>query len=212
MKVFTILLILALLLPISSVSIVSVQQPSIKTFVQWCQQRDSLAGDTKYTVDVMIEKAGTKDCKQAERYFNKLTEINLSRTNISDVRPLASLNNLTRLYLISNRINDITPLASLNKLTVLYLMFNRIKDVTPLASLNKLTFLSLTHNQISNLRPLASLIELTHLNIANNPISDLRPLAGLKKLTSLYLDPKFTKKDCPVKLEACIDVSTLIEN
>jgi internalin A len=113
-KVFTILLAPVLLLQLSSVNTVSAREPLTKTFAQWCQQRDSFADDTKYTIDVMIARAGTKDCQQAERYFNKLTELNLSATKIRNIRPLASLNNLTRLYLINNRINDITPLSRVN--------------------------------------------------------------------------------------------------
>jgi internalin A len=114
------------------------QQPSIKTFAQWCQQRDSLHENTKHTIDVMIARAGTKDCQQAEHYFNKLNRHQSGTDEISDLRPIASLNNLTQ------------------------------------------------------------------LDLAVNPkIIDLKPLASLNNLTKLYLDEKFTKKDCPVKLEVC---------
>jgi internalin A len=62
-KVLTVLLASALLLQILSVRIVSAQQPLTKTFAQWCQQRDSLPDNTKHTIDVMLEKSGTKDCQ-----------------------------------------------------------------------------------------------------------------------------------------------------
>jgi internalin A len=103
-KFFTLLLASALLLQVLSISTVSAQDSSIKTFAQWCQQRDSLPNNTKHTIDVMLKKSSTKDCQQAEHYLDRLTELNLSANKdadiIVDVRPLASLNNLNKIDII----------------------------------------------------------------------------------------------------------------
>jgi internalin A len=211
-KVLTMLLVSALLLQILSVSIVSARESSIKTFVQWCKQKNALPKDTQYTIDVLLRRAGTKDCQEAERNLNKLNRLQIGADEISDLRPIASLKNLTNLDLAGNeKISDIRPIASLNNLTDLNLTSNRISDIRPLTSLNKLTSLRLASNQISDIRPLANLNYLTKLNINTNKISDLRPLASLNKLTGLYLDSKFTKKDCPVKLEVCVEVRGLTD-
>ena len=88
-------------------------------FEQWCRQKDSLSVETKKTVDVMLKKSGTQDCKLAEMKLNSLTTLSLNGTQISDIKPLAGLTKLTELYLGDNKITDIKPLAGLTKLTYL---------------------------------------------------------------------------------------------
>ena len=188
-----------------SVKIVSAQQPSIKTFAQWCQQRDSLPDNTKHTIDALLKSAlFTKDCQEADRYLNKLNRLRIGYSQISDLRPLASLNKLTSLNLANNQISDLRPLANLNKLTYLNLGYNQIVDLRSVASLTELIYLNIAINLISDLRPIASLKNLTNLDLGGNKkISDIKPLASLTNLTQLFLDKKFTKKDCPVELEVC---------
>jgi internalin A len=211
MKAFTLFLASVLILQILFVNIGSTQQPLTRTFAQWCQQKDELPDDTKHTINLMLSDALTTDCQKADLRLNKSNNLRISSAKISDLKPLASLNKLTSLSLISNRISDLTPLASLNKLTSLTLINNQIVDVRPLASLKKLIQLDLGYNQIVDIRPLAGLKKLTSLNLAGNQISDLRPLASLNKLTRLYLDPKFTKKDCPFKLGICVKTMELTD-
>jgi internalin A len=56
--------------------------------------------------------------------------LSLSKNQISDIKPLASLTNLTWLWLDNNQISDIKPLESLTKLTDLYLINNPIAPKT----------------------------------------------------------------------------------
>ena len=98
--------------------------PSIQSFEQWCQQKDTLPAETKKTVEVLLEKAGTEDCKAADLQLNSLTELSLNSNQISDVQPLASLTNLTSLGLNSNQVSDVKPLASLTNLSRLGLSEN----------------------------------------------------------------------------------------
>jgi hypothetical protein len=205
MKKFFTILLLTLLLQISSISEVSAQKSSNKTFARWCQQKDSLTVATKHTIDVMLSKAFTRDCQAAERYLDKLTHLQIVSAQISDITPIASLSNLTSLALISNQISDITLIASLNKLTILSLISNQISDIRPIASLNNLTSLALAENQIVDIRPLSSLKRLTFLNLDSNQVRDFRPLTSLNNLTRLYLGSKFNKKNCPVKLNICVN-------
>jgi internalin A len=182
-KVLTILFALSLLLQISSFKIVSARESSTKTFAQWCQQKNDLSSEAKYTIDVLLRRSGTKDCQQADRNLSKLNQLNLNSNQISDSRPLASLHNLTQLNLNSNQISDIRPLASWHNLTQLGLGKNKIVDIRPLASLHNLIDLDLASSQISDIRPLASLHNLTQLDLFGNQISDIRPLASLSKAT-----------------------------
>jgi internalin A len=189
---------LSQVLPIAAAS---AQQP--KTFLQWCQQKNSVSADTKRTIDILLNEAGTKDCKVADRNLRSLTELDLSIDRLVDVQPLAGLTNLTELRLDSNHIVDIKPLAGLTNLTILYLHTNHIVDIKPLAGLTKLTALYLYSNEIVDVKPLAGLTNLTILGLRSNQIVDIKPLAGLTKLTFLYLNNNpITVKTCPVQPES----------
>ena len=157
------------------------QQPgnSGRTFADWCREKASLSPETKHTVEVLLEKAGTTECEAADRQLSSLTELKLDGNQIRDIKPLASLPHLTDLNLENNQIKDIKPLASLTHLTDLNLDKNQIKDIKPLASLTNLTRLYLTNNQISDIKPLASLTNLTRLDLDGNQIKDIKPLASL---------------------------------
>ena len=63
-------------------------QESIKSFSQWCNQKDTLPEETKHTVEVLLEKAGTSNCVNAERKLNELNTLDLGGNQISDLSPL----------------------------------------------------------------------------------------------------------------------------
>jgi internalin A len=200
------------------------QQAKPKTFTQWCQQKNSVPVATRMTIDLLLKKASTQDCKQAEAKLSGLKSLNIdgkisdlqplsSLTNltelrignmdyltiISDLQPLSRLTKLTILDLHSDRIRDIKPLSGLTNLDTLILDGGGIKDLKPLASLTKLKDLDLHNNQISDLKPLSRLTNLRTLTLTNNRISDLKPLAGLNKLGKIYLENnKITNKVCPL--------------
>jgi len=163
-----------------------------QSFEQWCLQKDSFPVETKKTIEIMLEQAGTQDCKLADSKLNSLTRLYLrsnqiSSNQISDLKPITSLTNLTYLDLGDNQISDLKPVASLTNLTDLYLSDNQISDLKPISGLMNLTVLGLSRNQISDLKPVASLTNLTYLDLSGNQISDLKPISGLKNLTSLGL-------------------------
>jgi internalin A len=171
---------LTLLLQALPSSAIATQQSKPKTFTQWCQQRSSVPAATKLTIDLLLKKAGTKNCELANSKLNTLTELNLSEGGISDLKPLSGLTELTNLDLGSNKISDLKPLSGLTKLTDLILYNNKISDLKPLSGLTKLTHLNLNINKISNVKPLAGLSQLKIIYIQNNKISDPKPLSKLK--------------------------------
>ena len=69
----------------------------------------------------------------------KVNKLELSKTQIADVGPLATLVNLRHLTLDDNQIVDVAPLAGLVNLTQLHLERNPIVDTSPLRSLPKST-------------------------------------------------------------------------
>src|SRR6476661_3085627 len=181
-----------------------------RTFADWCRTQASLSPEAKHTVELLLQRAGTTECDAADQKLSSLTELTITGSRISNIKPFQSLTNLTGLYLQNNQISDIKPLQSLTKLTSLYLDYNEINDIKPLQSLlnltgldisgtqisdlkqlqsfTNLTGLKLENNQITDIKPLASLTNLTSLNLRNNQISDIKPLQFLTKLTRLFLD------------------------
>jgi Leucine-rich repeat (LRR) protein len=146
-------------------------QSKIKSFAQWCQEKDTLPPATVRTIDILLKQAKTQNCKSADSMLGKLTELNIREGKISDLRPIAGFKNLTILNLDDNQIVDLTPLSNLSKLTTLSLSVNKIVNVSPLANLSNLKSLSLLSNQVSDVKSLAKLKKLTWLQLSENPIS-----------------------------------------
>ena len=53
--------------------------------------------------------------------LNGVTELNLSRTLVSDLSPLAGLSGLTKLNLCGTRVSDLSPLEKLSNLKEVWL-------------------------------------------------------------------------------------------
>lgn len=191
------------------------QQPSnttreMKTFLDWCQNRDSLTPEAKYTVEVILERIRVQDCQKAHQKLLNQTSLDLSNhftEKIEDLNPLSSLIYLEDLDLSYNNIGELTPLSSLVNLRVLRLhratkhsSRNVVRhgktslNLTPIASLNNLQILDLSYNIITDLTPLASLINLQALLIIGigSPDSgsniDLTPISQLTNLQELQID------------------------
>ncbi|MEM6399526.1 MAG: leucine-rich repeat domain-containing protein [Cyanobacteria bacterium P01_D01_bin.116] len=125
-------------------------QQSIKSFSSLCKQKHALSEETKYTINILLQQAGTVDCDRAERKLNKRQILDLSSHQISDLSPLAPLTNLTELYLSYNQIKDLSPLSRLTNLNFLFLESNQISDLSPLSQLNNLNWLFVGGNPINN--------------------------------------------------------------
>jgi len=163
------------------------QPINLSSFAEWCKHKDSLSEEAIYTVEELLNKAGTSDCKEAERILSNLTELNLKWNKITDITPLSALTNLTSLSLGYNQITDITPLSGLTNLTELHLTCNQITDITPLSGLTNLTELHLTSSKITDITPLSGLTNLTEVYLSENQITDITGLSALTNLTHLHL-------------------------
>jgi internalin A len=78
-----------------------------KTFTEWCEQKGSLAEETRGTVEALLKVAKTQNCSQANQTLTKLTKLDLAFNQISDIKPLSNLTNLTYLNLYKNQISKI---------------------------------------------------------------------------------------------------------
>ncbi len=140
-----------------------------------------LCGDTPRSIAGLTSLAG----------LTRLTFLEITGYQLSDVSPLANLLNLNQLYLWSNQISDVSPLANLENLQALGLPGNQISDVSPLAKLTNLRELSLDGNPISDISPLTDLVNLSELSLFDVPISDISLLAEMTNLKKLTLGSYF---------------------
>lgn len=157
------------------------------SFSEFCFHKDELPPETRHTVEVFLEVAGTDDILEAERVLLNKTELDLNYYGISDLSPLATLKNLTDLYLRENEIVDLTPLQALTNLTDIDLSRNQISDISSLQKLVNLIYLNLSENHILNIKALSKLVYLEDLDLSDNQISDINALESLINLRRLCL-------------------------
>ena len=116
-----------------------------------------------------------------------LTWLGIARNAIQDLTPLAELIRLERIVGFDNAISDLTPLSNLTNLTWLDLGGCQISDLTPIQNLTQLEGLRVQGNLIEDITALSQLTRLEDLWLAGNQIVDVTPLANLTNLQSLRL-------------------------
>jgi hypothetical protein len=75
-KTLTCLIVLVFLSPGFSVA----ASQSRKSFLQWCQQQESVAQNTRDTIKLMLDRAGTNDCEEADQLLRNYTKLSLHRS------------------------------------------------------------------------------------------------------------------------------------
>ena len=110
-------------------------------------------------IETALGKASGDPISQDE--LGRLTYLNASGANISDLTGLEGATNLRELLLHGNSVSDISALAGLTNLTWLTLGWNSVSDISALAGLTNLTWLNLDWNPVSDISALASLTNLT---------------------------------------------------
>ena len=175
-----------------------VSYDTFKTFDDWCGNKDLLSKEIRHTIDVLLEKANTSDCKLASKKLLSYRGVNISYSGISNLLPLSSFTSFTKLNISYNQITDIKPLGKLVNMTELAIGFNQISDITPLKNMRDLNRLSARNNQISDVTPLQSLTKLQFLFLNNNKITDISSLRSLinVRIASFGRNP-IVNKVCP---------------
>ena len=98
------------------------------------------------------EKLGTTRAanqKITDVELEKLTDLNLDNSNITNLAGIEAAKNLKNLSLNHNSISNLSPLAGLTSLKTLSLKENKITDISPLTGLTSLTSLNLEDQQPS---------------------------------------------------------------
>ena len=98
------------------------------------------------------EKLGTTRAanqKITDVELEKLTDLNLDNSNITNLAGIEAAKNIKNLSLNHNSISNLSPLSGLTSLKTLSLKENKITDLSPLAGLTSLTSLNLEDQQPS---------------------------------------------------------------
>lgn len=139
----------------------------------------------------------------------KLAMLDLTGSNISDLRFIEQCSTLSRVVLDGSKVNDFGPLQKLPQLaelsagymaeanwqsatelvelTTLSVSSNDLEDIDWCSRLPKLERLDLSNNLVRDLGALNSLPNLNHLNLNNNRIVSLEGITRLAKLEELHL-------------------------
>jgi Leucine-rich repeat (LRR) protein len=139
------------------------------------QNLDSNFKDLKL-LKAIKERIGKLEEPLLEEDLSKITTLDLSSKNISNIEGLYLLKNLIEINLSNNQILDISPLENLVNLKVLNLSQNNISSVSILKSFTNLTKLDISNNSIYTVPEIKNLKKLTSLKLCNNKIYNISPI------------------------------------
>ncbi len=69
------------------------------SFSDWCNQKPKLSEETRHTVEVLLEKAETQNCVEANQKLGRLTELSLDKNQIRHIKPRVRFRIFTIWYL-----------------------------------------------------------------------------------------------------------------
>ena len=91
-------------------------QCRIKSFSDYCQNRDHLSVERAHTVRAILAELDVTSCAAARTKLSIIEELDLSNRALSDITALAGLSGLQRINLAGNQIEDIWALGTLTGL------------------------------------------------------------------------------------------------
>ena len=142
----------------AGVTIVIAMMSLFSTGVTVFAQSRDLDNNNQNTIEIndfVIEDAIRKEINKPTgdiliSDIEKITQLDLSGCNISDLSPLSNLTSLSSLDLSSIKISDISVISNLKSLTYLNLDYNKINDISAISNLKKLNFLDIKNNPLNN--------------------------------------------------------------
>ena len=117
-----------------------------------------------------------------------VTDLDLSRMELTDISALSACRALRRLNLSGNQISDLSPLMDLQQLEWLNISENHVSDLRPLMAMVSLRTIYADANNIQSTVPLGALANLKELYLSANPLTDYSGLGKLTGLETLYLE------------------------
>ncbi len=144
--------------------------------------RDELAGEPDDGFIAAVNKlfVGNLDYRLTVGDLNNLeVELDLSDSDIGDLRGIGHCINVTVINLSGNHLYKVHELSSLSRLESLFMADNRIEDIACLSSLENLRELDISFNCIEDISVLRKLGSLSYVNVMENPVKDTRVIEEL---------------------------------
>jgi internalin A len=123
--------------------------------------------------------------------LTRLTKLDLSNNEFTEIKSLENLTQLTKLDLKGNKITEIKGLKNLTQLTELHLSNNKITEIKGLENLAQLTELYLSNNQLAEIKGLEKNTQLSFLNLSKNKLTEIKGLEQLTNLISFILSDNY---------------------
>lgn len=128
------------------------------------------------SLDVSMEDSS---CEDIELSLEAQTLLDLTNTNIRDLRPLAKLDKIEHLYLGKNGILNVSPLGTMGSLKKVILRENKITNPSALANNQRLEYLDLSHNRLFESDSFERFKNLKTLKLHGNQIEDFGKVSSL---------------------------------
>jgi internalin A len=185
------------------------RQPS---FIDYCRNEDA-PESLRRTVEILKIKMGSQDCEKVQALLLDRTSLDLSWSDLTDLRPLIGLvkleqlilngnwqledisvlslfHNLVKLDLSTTVVTDLSSFKNMAKLKELYLGNCFLKSIKGIEGSTQLKVLDLSQNQLTDVTALGALSGLEELDLSRNEINNITPLAGLTNLKRLLLSAR----------------------
>ncbi|MFB0552194.1 MAG: P-loop NTPase fold protein [Phycisphaerae bacterium] len=120
----------------------------------------------------IARQLGKKPDKLRKGDYNKIKELDLSGSEISDLEPIKGLSSLEQLTLRSTQVRNLEPIKRLSSLQWLDLAGTKVSDLEPIKGLRSLQVLFLNNTQVSNLEPIKGISSLEWLYLEGTQVSD----------------------------------------
>lgn len=117
---------------------------------------------------------------------DSLRTLDVSRTYVDDLRPLASYN-LSSLYAAHTGISNINPLSEMHQLATLNISYTLVDDVSPLQRLSKLRNLHISSTAVSSISQIP-LDNIRYIDCSDTRIKDLYDIKYANNLESIFID------------------------
>lgn len=142
------------------------------SFAGYCTS-SAASNDQKYTVNVVLNMAGTKDCAAANTWLQSREYLSFINNGLVDISPLKELKNLRQLKLEGNSIKDLSPIVGMVSLKKLMIKDAVAPSVAMLTSLKELTDFVLHAPNVVDISAVASFTKLENLEIENTKADTL---------------------------------------
>lgn len=182
----------------------------------WCTDSSE---SIRHTMKVIQEKLKLEDCSSTLAKIPTLNSLDISKSDISDIRPLQDAKKMRVLLMNNNLIVDLAPirtlslrwldisynpifdlgpLSKIHTLETLWGSFMDVKDITPLKGMKNLKYVSLEHNVIRDVSVFSSIKTVEFLGLAQNEIEDFHDLGKHPTLKFISMKGNPVRR-CPIK-------------